>query len=194
MFASLPMMRLAVSNSSSRFEGSDMRSPVEENQEAITLLGTVAARWATLDVILVRLLAEAVGGDPMSEAIYFSSSSQKLRFDMLRAVVKAHHLWSGDEKAMLRRALEGLAGLWLARNDLMHNHVVKVGRRGLPPSFVAMKATPANAKPLKEITFSVSALQDHLDKLTEHAGPIWDFVYRDSIAALDRWNTRQSST
>jgi hypothetical protein len=56
-----------------------MKSPIEQSQEHLALLGVIAARWATLDLVLVGVLQEAINSNTpdMAEAIFFLATASQ---------------------------------------------------------------------------------------------------------------------
>jgi hypothetical protein len=140
-----------------------MRSPVEQSPEHLVLIGTIIVRWASLDLILVRLLSGLLNNPIAAERIYFSSRNQKAKFDMIRSLLLAQ---SAEENSdTLINILNKLSKLASTRNDLVHSYVVAdgIGPRAKYELHVEQSATKSGVKRIK---LSLDFLQSHADTLS----------------------------
>ena len=160
-----------------------MLSPIENSPDHLRLLGTIAARWASLDFALVHLIRKALKSFSMAEAIYFSSASQKLRFDQIRAIVTSS-TWSETEKTQAIKLVDKLNKLWKVRNDIMHNPAV-ADRVGPTAKYHASLTKPAAKTPKSKIPLGLSMLREHADLVAETGGKIFDIAWSEEIKILE---------
>ena len=160
-----------------------MRSPIENSPDHLMLLGTIAARWASLDFALVHLIRKASGSLAMAEAVYFSSASQSLRFDQIRAIVDSSD-WDETEKAKTISLIEKLSGLWKVRNRILHNPAV-ADRVGPTAKYHASLTKPATKTPRTKISLDLTVLQEHADQVAETGGRIFDIAWSEEIEIME---------
>ncbi len=144
-----------------------MHSPIEQSEDHLKLLGVITARWATLDLTLSALVGEAIGNRDAGEDIYFSSSAQRLRFDLIRALIQ-HANWSDDDKTMISRAVEALDGLWTRRNDILHNPAIRQYRGDGRHEYEARSIRPARKVRSAFIPLSLKELEEHAEAVSQH--------------------------
>lgn len=170
-----------------------MESPIEQSPEHVHLLGVIAARWATLDLTLARLVGMAVDDDQMGEDIYFSSSAQRLRFDLLKAVIP-NTQWDEADKTTLLKAVLALEKLWAKRNDIMHNPAIARPTKDGGFQYAAKMIKPIRKNRVQEVSLSLKHLEEHAEAVSQAGGVVWDFVWRDAIALLKEQSGKPQSS
>lgn len=164
-----------------------MRSPIEKSDPHLRLLGIIAARWATLDLTLANLVGKGIGNRQMGEDIYFSISGQRLRFDLLRAIVPNADCWDDVDKKALGAAIDALDGLWRRRNAILHSPAIaSPSRKTAALNYHARSVRPANKVRITNIPLSVKELSEHAEAVYDQGGAIWDIINREDIQLLGR--------
>jgi hypothetical protein len=163
-----------------------MPSPIESSHDHLTEIGRIAVRWSSLDFTLVKLIAESIEDENIAEAIYFTPISQRARLDMVRTVINAARRPTASEKSEISKLLESLGNLWIKRNELMHNPIVKHYGKKAEPEMIARITRPANAKnPKKEMSLSLSYLKDHSSRLEAIAERLFQIAYARELRLLE---------
>jgi hypothetical protein len=162
-----------------------MKSPIEESQEHLALLGTIAARWATLDLVLVGVLQEALNSasPEIAEAIYFSATASQARFEQVIAVVKTSS-WPQENKQLIAGTIENVCNLWRRRNEIMHNPVIATPRQQGNRYWLKMSKMGRKDYNTKK-PLALKDLQEHADRLDELGNVLHDFVWGDIIKMLE---------
>lgn len=166
-----------------------MKSPIEKSDDHLRLLGVITARWATLDLVLAQVISESIRDKYMGEDIYFSSSAQRLRFDLLDAVIRNAH-WSEEDAKAISTALAALKVLWSRRNDILHNPAVASPVRGekVGWQYSARITRPARKSRVTKASLSLKELEEHAEAVSRHGLAIWNIINRDQIEILERAN------
>lgn len=168
-----------------------MRSPLENSPDHITALGTIAARWATLDTILATVLGQLIGNLATGSAVYFSSSSTQLRLDCIRAVVLHGASIPDTRRERYRALLDNLGDLWKRRNTFLHNSAVASSAN--PDAIYSVWLN----KPLREPsqTFAempVKELQLHADRISTIGSELFELTFPELIQASREARDRAS--
>jgi hypothetical protein len=164
-----------------------MKSPIEESQEHLVLLGIIAARWATLDLVLVGVLEEAVSSNKsdMAEAIFFSATASQTRFEQVIAAVRASD-WPQESKELISATIEKLRELWRRRNEILHNPIIATGAQGGLRYWLKMSKVGRKDWGEKK-ALALEDLQQHADRLDELGNVLHEFVWGDIIDMLERY-------
>ena len=159
-----------------------MRSPIENSPEHIRWLGIIAARWATLDTVLVMLLLKATGNYATAEAIYFSSSSQRLRLDQLRAIIKTCP-WPTADKTTAIALIDQLDDLWCKRNDILHNPAIADSAKP-DAAYWAQVKRPIRKETERKVPLTLTYLEQHASMLSKIGGDIFTFTWGEEFLKL----------
>lgn len=158
-------------------------------------IGRIAARWSSLDLVLVKLLAETLQDEAVAEAMYFGIGSQRARFDVVRAVINASRRPSNNEKVQIGAILDDLGDLWGKRNDLMHSPAIKHYRRKGDPDYSARVIRPANAKnSRRKVMLTLNYLKQHAGKLNALTEQLFQIAYSREIKLLKEMPKGQPSS
>lgn len=172
-----------------------MPSPIETSSEHLQELGRIAARWSSLDPVLVQLLSKILRDENVAEAVYFTPISQRARLDTVSAMITASNVPSDAEKTELLAAIKAIGQLWSKRNDLMHSPIVRRYRRGLDaPEMIAKVTRPANPKnSRREVPLPLHYLKAHAERLDHLIGIIFGIVNAKEIKMLNELTRRGPS-
>jgi hypothetical protein len=168
-----------------------MHSPLENSPEHITALGTIAARWATLDTILAVVLGNLIGNHAAGEAIYFSSSATQLRIACLRAVVLRSTNLPSERRDRCAHLLENLSELWLSRNTLLHNPAV-ASSANKDAVFSLWLKRPLKEPPQEWRPLPVANLVHHADRVSAIGDEIFEIIFPDVVRASNEAIERAS--
>jgi hypothetical protein len=141
-----------------------MKSALESSQEHIWLLGIITARWAKIDVPLWFMISQLLKVKiPEGLVIYFSSNSQKLRFDMIDGLLNVsklekHKITEG--KRLIKRA----KNLYSNRNKIIHCYATEGDQKR---SFNIIQHRPAFNKFHEEIPLTLKFLSDHAEAVAK---------------------------
>jgi hypothetical protein len=163
-----------------------MASPIEDSPRNLLEIGRIAARWSSLDLVMVKLLAETLQDEGVAEAMYFVLASQRARFDSVRAAVNASRRPSENEKVIISKIIEDLGDLWSKRNDLMHSPSVKRFKKGGKTEMFARVIRPANAKNnRREVSLRLAELKQHAGKLQLLTKQLFQIAYAREIRMVE---------
>jgi hypothetical protein len=103
-------------------ESSYQLSPAEDDPEVIRLLGIITARWASMDIILERLLGKLLNNEPAANVIYYSLESFGARLAVITNLAVEIVKDDNPSKAALVTLLERLNRLSSVRNKIIYSH------------------------------------------------------------------------
>lgn len=150
-----------------------MRSALEKSQEHIWLLGIITARWAKIDIPLWFLISQLLEVEISAGlAVYFSSNSQKLRFDLIEGLLNVSKI--EKNKIAEARSLIGRAkDLYSNRNKIIHCYA-KEGDKDR--SFNVIQHRPAFNKFYEEIPLTLKFLSDHAEAVAKLGDDLTVFI------------------
>lgn len=150
-----------------------MKSALESSQEHIWLLGIITARWAKIDIPLWFMISQILEVKISAGlAVYFSSNSQKLRFDMIEGLLNVSKM---DKETIARaKSLIGRAkDLYSNRNKIIHCYA-KEGDQAR--SFSVIQHRPAFNKFHEEIPLTLKFLSDHAEAVSKLGDDLAVFI------------------
>lgn len=157
------------------------------------LMGRIAVKWATLDDVLATALGTFIGNPEAGAALYFSSSSQQLRLDMLRAALFVSRDTEAYKAECLKH-IDAIGDLWKRRNILIHNGVAESETR--PGEYSSWVRQPLRKEPVKFLLLLTREMQSHIDALSESASHLMILTnpeaYRAFLASLDTQQQQQA--
>lgn len=102
---------------------SDVRSPLETDDELCLALGRISARWSTVELCLSEILNSLVGHAEAASAMYFSAQGFRARVEMLRAAAK-HKIVEENANEYTAQLLQRVYDAWKSRKRLIHQPYV----------------------------------------------------------------------
>lgn len=168
-----------------------MKSVLEESEKHIRLLGIITARWAAIDIPLWQLVSMLLDDRRTGHALYFSSGSQKLKFDIIDSLLNSSLNVPEEKKNRIRPIIKKLRNLNETRNDIIHCYVTKPLRPGsnallemaFPdpnPEFVSIKHRPARAKnPAVRLPLTIKHLETHAEAIYKAGEDLNDINFED---------------
>lgn len=167
--------------------GGKFEVPLEASPEHIMLMGRIAANWAYMDSILAIAFGYLIGNHSAAEAIYYSSSSQSLRLDMMRASTRVSNL-PDELKDRCTKLLDQIGDLWKRRNTLMHN-TAEVDKND-PSAFATWVRRPLRNPPDQRLPLLASEMEEHIAALNSAAWQLLIFsspeVARTLLASIEK--------